>query len=259
MQVFVHIGTHKTGSTSIQAFLRDNAARLAASGFFVPSAGVPACIGAGHHNVAWQLCGDPRYRQADGDLRDVLRQIERSRLPRAILSSEDFESLVARPRDLASFDRAFRAAGHSLRYVAFFRSPDDYALSLFRELRKHGYRGSFRAFICEIADSGRFASYGPWYFEFDHRRFARAWQAVCGRTLVARSYDEASRRSGVIPEFLRLIGAPDPLVDSARAAPRLGVRRRRLLDLPRRVLSRTLRYRFQPPTAYGAGEARECG
>jgi hypothetical protein len=67
MHVFIPIGTHKTGTTSLQAWLRSRALELAASGLLVPSAGT-LCDSSGHHNPAFQLGGDSRYDPSLGGL-----------------------------------------------------------------------------------------------------------------------------------------------------------------------------------------------
>jgi len=52
--LFVHIGTHKTGTTSIQNFLRNHATSLNECGVFVPKSGT-LDENSGHHNIAWEM------------------------------------------------------------------------------------------------------------------------------------------------------------------------------------------------------------
>lgn len=51
---YIHIGPHKTGTTSIQWFLKENRAELLKRGYFVPESG---SIRGGHHPLVRQLCG----------------------------------------------------------------------------------------------------------------------------------------------------------------------------------------------------------
>jgi hypothetical protein len=46
---------------------------------------------AGHHNIAWELCGDRRFRPDLGTIDDFFSEIDKSDR-NVILSSEDFES-----------------------------------------------------------------------------------------------------------------------------------------------------------------------
>ena len=56
VKIFVHIGTHKTGTTSIQKFARSNEEKLKMKGFFYPGYSI---LGKkehyGHHHIAHAL------------------------------------------------------------------------------------------------------------------------------------------------------------------------------------------------------------
>ena len=85
---FLHIGTHKTGSTSIQRTLTICPDNLERHGFFYPYRGRGADFVA-HHNIAWEIIGDARYDSRHGTIGALLREIGRSD-QNVILSSEDF-------------------------------------------------------------------------------------------------------------------------------------------------------------------------
>ena len=51
---YIHVGPHKSGTTSIQWFLRENRAELLKHGYFVPESGN---VHGGHHPIVRQLCG----------------------------------------------------------------------------------------------------------------------------------------------------------------------------------------------------------
>ena len=70
---FVHVGTHKTGTTSLQSMLAANAKILRAAGVLVPLAGRVERGSAGHHNVAWELLRDQRFDPRHGTLEALLR------------------------------------------------------------------------------------------------------------------------------------------------------------------------------------------
>ncbi|PYK41965.1 MAG: hypothetical protein DME60_00685 [Verrucomicrobia bacterium] len=56
---YVHIGPHKTGTTSIQWFLKENRAELLKHGYFVPESGTNR---GAHHAIARKLCRQPVWR-----------------------------------------------------------------------------------------------------------------------------------------------------------------------------------------------------
>ena len=70
-RLFVHVGTHKTGTTSIQVFLRGHAAALRRQGLYVPTTGTidPQ---SGHHNLAWELYADERFDRAFGGAEELI-------------------------------------------------------------------------------------------------------------------------------------------------------------------------------------------
>src|SRR5438309_2230327 len=92
MRVHVHIGSHKTGTKSIQAFLRSHAGALAAAGIHVPQAGT-ILPQSGHHNIGWGLRGDTRFNPAWGSLDDLVAELASVRADAAVISCEDLEYL----------------------------------------------------------------------------------------------------------------------------------------------------------------------
>ena len=121
--LYVHIGTHKTGTTSIQAFLRRDADLPARDGVYVPSTGAIHAH-AGHHNIAWQLRGDPRFNTKHGGLGHLVDELAQAAEPKAVISSEDFEYPVQYPEALSRFEIALGSAGWVPTYIVFFRHQE---------------------------------------------------------------------------------------------------------------------------------------
>src|SRR3954449_4869255 len=84
---FLHIGTPKTGTSSLQAILSTHQDELRQHGFLYPRAGrVP--MGA-HHNISMELSGARRFRSEFGTIEDLLSEIDGTRND-IVLSSEGF-------------------------------------------------------------------------------------------------------------------------------------------------------------------------
>ncbi len=192
---YLHIGTHKTGTTSIQAFLAANQDRLARLGVLVPEAGRPSPGSAGHHNVAWELRRDVRHDAGFGGLDDVVHELRRSDAHTACLSSEDFELLYNVPDAIPRLREAIEAAGFTPRVVVALRPQAGYCERIYAEIRKHGFPLGFDDFIDDVVRIGTFqwpapppvpVDYGP---PFDYAalldRFAQAFGAGA---LVVRRY-----------------------------------------------------------------------
>ena len=220
--LFVHIGTHKTGTSSIQAFLRDQAAALQRCGIYVPHTGTLSPR-TGHHNIAWELRRDPRFDVTRGTLDGLLAEMQRADARTSVISSEDFEYLVQYPEALRRFEDAIELSGFVPTYIIFFRDPATYAKSLYEELHaKHVLTMSFPAFVATILVTGKFIMRGDWCFYFDQDRFSEQWRRHTRGDLRIFDFEAVSNGEGLIPTFLGAIGAGS-LANEAGAALRYNV------------------------------------
>src|SRR4051812_1580029 len=89
---FIHIGLHKTGSTSIQKMLASREDWLGSLGLYVPKTGRTGSQG--HHLLAWEL--SRRHGFSGSAQFDALkRELREAGFPaRVVLSSEDFSSRI---------------------------------------------------------------------------------------------------------------------------------------------------------------------
>jgi hypothetical protein len=216
--LFVHIGTHKTGTTSIQNFLRTHASSLRECGIFVPTAGTLNPL-SGHHNIAWQVRNDPRYTTRAGGVDELIAELKCSQASTAVISSEDFEYLAQYSRELAAFDARLETAGFTTKYLVFFRDAEEYARSLFCELKPPMGQADYSKFIKSIRDEGFIRVNGDWHYEFRYELFAEKWEAAVGPKIHKYSYDEAVCGLGLLPSFLLTIGASKAIVDESLNAP----------------------------------------
>ncbi|KZY41210.1 hypothetical protein A3731_12265 [Roseovarius sp. HI0049] len=139
MHLFLHIGTGRTGTQSLQDFLKKNSEQLAMNGVYYP-----LTEGKNHHNaLALPVCGDrpPRYlmhrygNDVEKNLKafhdyfdDIEAKIRKVDPDNVILTSEflgrEFKPELGQPlfdRLTALFDR--------ISVVVYFRSPASYYLS----------------------------------------------------------------------------------------------------------------------------------
>lgn len=124
MKTIVHIGSHKTGSTSIQHFLAKNAAALASAGIHLPTFGEGARRKSDNLPLA-------RWLRDDGPQPDLsaLRPPEGQDARAAIISSENFYMCHA-PSD---FERARSVLPADARILCYLREPSDHILSLYKQ------------------------------------------------------------------------------------------------------------------------------
>lgn len=93
--IYVHIGPHKTGTTTIQRNLFANEEMLYGAGILCPQTGRAFPLSAGNHNLVWELRRnfDNRFDSQKGTWYDLLNELEATECSRIILSSEDFSLL----------------------------------------------------------------------------------------------------------------------------------------------------------------------
>lgn len=212
----LHLGTHKTGTTSIQTFLTSNGLALDRQGIYVPQAGRPRRLFGseeiGHHNVAWELNGDQRFDPRAGTLTDLIDEVASCHHNAVVVSSEDFEYLHARPEALARFAAAFEAAGFSVFPLVYLRAQPRYAISLYHELLKHGLNASPESFVADLRQHGEFRFRNSWIFQFKYSRLLDALAAVFDRSrVIARPYVEGKPNSYLLHDVLSVFqrfGAP---------------------------------------------------
>lgn len=219
----MHIGTHKTGTSSVQSYIRKHAEKLKECGVFVPTSGT---LGpdSGHHNIAWQIRNDLRFSAEAGGVQELIREMASSSEKITVISSEDFEYLSQYPHELKNFDETINAAGYATSYIVYFRNINDYSSSLYAELITSGFTEDYLAIERAIRKDGYVRFNGDWYYEFRYDRFVESWERIVGSKIRGFSYDDAVAGIGLLPSFLKLIGASNSLIDESRNAPLLNTR-----------------------------------
>jgi hypothetical protein len=222
--IYIHIGTHKTGSTSIQVFLRQHAEELKNSNIIVPVAGTKSNL-SGHHNIAWELRNDVRFNPSNGTLKDLLTEIRFREDCKVVISSEDFEYLSQYPKELKNFDRTLEHAGFKVKYLVFFRDIESYSESLYHELKKHNVYISKNKFDQIVKNFGFFKCNRDWYFEFNYKRFVETWESIVEKKIISMDYNVNSKEIGILPAFLEQIGADSDLIKASLSAKKNNIRR----------------------------------
>ena len=95
---YIHVGPHKTGTTSIQWFLRENRAELLKYGYFVPETGN---VNGGHHPLVRQLCGQEVPQQHRRAAAKFMETLAGTLYDAVVISSESLEGFL-RTRECAN-------------------------------------------------------------------------------------------------------------------------------------------------------------
>jgi hypothetical protein len=236
---------HKTGTTSVQAFLHGATDELRRHGILYPCAGVPEPHH-GHHNIAWQLARDRRFRRSSGTIDDLVQEISQFGGD-AIVSSEDFESVLDMPERFAPVFEHPVLRNYDIVLMFYVRNQISYLESLFLQLLGSGIGEEFAVFVEPVLRERRLRIQ-EWVFQFDYAAIHARWASCPRAHVIVRSY-HTLKGASVLSDFMDL--ACPALAPQAAAA--------RLHANPRAPLADRLalfhQIRMQRPLAPGEAEA----
>lgn len=208
---YIHLGVHKTGTTSIQILLGRHRSALRKHGISVPVAGNAWSHDVGyHHNIAFELNDDSRFVPGKGGLKELFRELEQESCPTVVISSEDLCVSVRDADKVARLREPIAALGYEIIWVIYFRTYPEWAESAYIELAK------------ALAITRKFE---PWV-KTDPMSLAVGLDPVgtlshlkaTGDQVVLHSYAKTS--GDVTGHFFRQIGAPDFLPGEMQAKDR---------------------------------------
>jgi len=158
--IYVHLGTHKTGTTALQQYLNHNRQVLKSAGWLYPETGISKGL-KGHHDIAWWLSGKREF-----DPRSLGEEIVASGCRNVVLSSEEFGV----SKNLAQLKTLFEDA--SVHAVVYFRRQDDYVLSAYNQnVKQARYWKDFSVFVQMMDRQGR----------LDYYQLCENWASIFGR------------------------------------------------------------------------------
>jgi hypothetical protein len=202
-KIFIHSGLHKTGTTGLQAMLFKNRKNLSVQGFYYPDSGIPRNF-YGHHNIAWQISRDRRFRSEFGDLRGLLKEIEGIGKRKIVLSSEDFECSLLYPNRLKKINDYFLSNDIKVCFIIYLRNQVDYLNSLYFELLKAGFGDEFNKFCNQIISTNKFA-FKEWEFVFNYSDIPKSLESLGDIEVIYRDYDDLIDNNTVV-DFCDVVG-----------------------------------------------------
>ena len=189
---YVHIGPHKTGTTSIQWFLKENRAELLKHGYFVPES---RNISGGHHPLVRQLCGQAMPPHQRETVTRFASAIKDTSCEAIVISSETLDDLLVNQNCAGQFFSRMEEFNLKPKLVFFPRNQSQVLNSRYTEVIKAFHRSErFETFV---------------QTEIRHPSFRYAHLIVLADAfkseLIAQPFTEETITRGVVPEFLRAI------------------------------------------------------
>jgi len=212
MNLTVHIGTTKTGTSSIQAFLHHNRNALRKSGIFVPTglghmihfhtaiAALPfgkspdlaklIPLSDAQQHAEFRTQTKNRFHAQVGQVADC-REV--------IITAEQLHSRLTQTNDVRTFRDLFCGGFNNVRIIVYIRPQLDQIISLYSTMLRGGYAHSLKSFI-DARLKPSFRSY------FDLKDVITRWTNVFGvEGVIVRPYKGISGGFGTLGDFCRLM------------------------------------------------------
>lgn len=191
MKVYIHIGSHKTGSTYIQKMCAELETDLSVQGVLYLKTGRKYF---GHHQLVDMIRGKVPIDNVRALIDDELKENYEA----ILISSENFEDLKEN-----EIERLISIFGHwECKVIYFFRNWSSLLHSMWQENVKHGAAYNFHMFVSEHV--GFPMSSNILNYSLPLRKYAK----VLGlQNLTVASYDLVCESEDLFDYFLSLIGA----------------------------------------------------
>lgn len=200
--LYLHIGTNKTGSTSIQYYLRDNKSLLETNGYYYPMEGAyfypPE---ASPSLLAHALLGKrpPYIRNTvinkEACVTDILRDIKSSSCSKVIISSEHFSNAKTTD-EVKKIANIFLNIFQKVTVIVYLRRQDTRIESSWSQRVKMGLiTKSFDDFLSEE-------------FDLNYLEMLNSWADVFGKkNIIVRPFEKAQFfNNNLIQDFLQILG-----------------------------------------------------
>jgi hypothetical protein len=191
---YIHVGPHKTGTTSIQWFLKENRRELLKHGYFIPES---ANIHGAHHAIARDLCGQQQPEHQRSVASNFPRALEETACEAVVISSEDLHQLLPKRHYAEAFFDRIGELNLEPKLIFFPRNQSQWINSRYVEVVK-GFRRSepFADFAIGGVRRHSYLRFSPWI------ELADAHAAE----LIARPFTGETIARSVVPHFLAAIG-----------------------------------------------------
>jgi len=213
--LFIHTGTHKTGTTAIQRFLKANNQIFASKGFGI--AGLSTSERSSIRQIALAYNSQQKINKIDPDNDPIAESISRCRkkhnqtLNSFVISWEGFSgdhlNGYLDNKYFAKFISQYKSK-FNIKTITFFRRQDSFIESAYTQKVKHGYTQTFNHYLKNVDISG-----------FNWLSMAKNYEAELGRenTIISRFGKEYFQdKTSILKEFIGYLGlTPDEFDFSA--------------------------------------------
>lgn len=242
LNLYIHIGTHKTGTTFLQATLSKNHDHLISLGILYPyrKEGLYAF---GHQNIWCEIVKSPEYKPEYYSISDLIFDIRQVKPQKCILSSEEFSRM--RKDEVENLITNLRVInGINIYAVIYLREQ----AHLFNSAHSEDIRNGFED---EYGDD--IYSYAKKYYEYgDYQKMIGTWESVIGEgNVIVRVYEKSQFiNNDLLSDFCSVVGISEShkMVPSSEQNQALDIKAIALSKYFINVFGPTTPPRFEHPT-----------
>ncbi len=197
VNLYIHIGESKTGTTALQRFLFNNKHLLTQKGYLYPATGLSGNFEA-HHRLAWPLTRKHNTKISPEEIWGQLeREIKSTGLKNVILSSEFFPDVV----NMEKLHRLLTER-YNTRIIVYLRRQDEKIQSAYNQKIKFARMNkSIHEFVIHGTPSFNMSP----YLHFENR--LKKWKNTFGKeAIIVRVYEKVQLPRGIFFDFLQAIG-----------------------------------------------------
>jgi hypothetical protein len=191
-KIVLHVGTAKTGTTTIQKLLYEKKRSLEEAGVYCPIAGRLHPEMGGHHLLAWSILYPDKYDQSAWSLLlSELNCVDEDQYPLIVLSSENFSLLT--PDNISLVHNYLE--DFDVTILVYLRNQKDFMISLYKQFIKTGhYHDEFGCFARDYID------------HCDYSLWLEGWISAFGiNNLCVKAFDRAKQPPGLVSDFFSTV------------------------------------------------------
>ena len=209
--LYLHCGTHKTGTTAIQQYLNNNLTLLEKNNLIYPSIGYTKNYPYNNHGIAWEISGDPRlkFEKQNNSLKDFYKLLEKSN-KNLVISSEDFQFFNIEENSYQEFCEQVNKHDYKIKVILYLRNQQDFFRGIYQIMLMRGVRfiNSYQVFeiIKKSANKLIFNELKLTIF-FDYLDLIENIKDklyISNDDIICKSYDE--NKENLIKSFNQIIG-----------------------------------------------------
>jgi hypothetical protein len=202
VRIYVHIGTPKTGTTTLQRFLCKNEKNLLDLGYLYPQSGRPSYYPIAHYNLAHAMRFQEkiyakhagRWEDLSSQFSDLHREIEQKKPSNVIVSSESFGK---RSEYIEKLQEEF--SRYDVKILVYLREQKDFLTSYYIESIKQGSSKNFEDFLCDEWNIG------------DYYNYLLPWSNSFGKeNVTVRILKKNKLKGNLFEDFLASVGIKNP-------------------------------------------------